>query len=115
VAIIAAHNHPSGQLKPSEQDLEATRRLSEAGEVIGICLLDHLIFNKKGYFSFRKEGCFPEDGDSGNDAFTGIKNVASEKPPRIFISENRLHYHLEDKDETGINGIFTGKPRTGKP
>jgi DNA repair protein RadC len=78
-AIIVAHNHPSGRLAPSEQDLEVTRTLSEAGEVMGINLLDHLIFSKKGYFSFRKEGCFPEAEDSENDAFTGIKNAADEK------------------------------------
>jgi DNA repair protein RadC len=79
VAVIVAHNHPSGQLKPSEQDLDVTRNLSEAGEIIGIHLLDHLIFNKKGYFSFRKEGCFQEDEDSEHDAFTGMKNVAEGK------------------------------------
>jgi DNA repair protein RadC len=77
-AIIVAHNHPSGRLTPSEQDIEVTRGLSGAGEVMGIRLLDHLVFSKKGYFSFRKEGCFPEDEDSRNDAFAGIKNAADE-------------------------------------
>jgi DNA repair protein RadC len=78
-AIIVCHNHPSGRLKPSEQDIEVTRKLSGAGEVMGIPLLDHLIFNKNGYFSFRKEGCFPEDEDSEDDAFTGIQGAADEK------------------------------------
>jgi DNA repair protein RadC len=79
VAVIVAHNHPSGQLKPSEQDLEVTRTLSGAGEVIGIPLLDHLIFTKKRYFSFRKEGCFPDAEGSEHDAFTGIKSAADEE------------------------------------
>jgi DNA repair protein RadC len=78
-AIIVCHNHPSGRLTPSEQDLEVTRNLSEAGEVMGIKLIDHLIFTKKGYFSFRKEGCFPEAEGLENDIFTGIKSAADEK------------------------------------
>jgi DNA repair protein RadC len=60
-AVIVCHNHPSGQLAPSEQDIEVTRNLSEAGEVVGIRLLDHLLFNKTGYFSFRKEGYLPSN------------------------------------------------------
>jgi len=44
-AIIIAHNHPSGNLRPSEDDLEITRRFEEAGTLLGIHLLDHLIFN----------------------------------------------------------------------
>jgi DNA repair protein RadC len=69
--VIVCHNHPSGNLAPSEQDLEITRNLSEAGEIVGIPLIDHLIFDKKGYFSFRKEGCFPEGGCSEEGAFKG--------------------------------------------
>jgi DNA repair protein RadC len=70
-AVIVCHNHPSGSLIPSEQDLEVTRTLSEAGEVVGIPLIDHLIFDKRGYFSLRKEGCFPEYGGSEDNAFKG--------------------------------------------
>jgi DNA repair protein RadC len=44
-AIIVAHNHPSGDLAPSREDLKVTRRLKEAGEVLGIPLLDHIIFH----------------------------------------------------------------------
>lgn len=51
-AIIAAHNHPSGGLKPSEDDISVTKRLKEAGEMLGITLLDHIIFNRNDYFSF---------------------------------------------------------------
>jgi DNA repair protein RadC len=50
--IIVAHNHPSGQLKPSNEDIKITEKLKDAGEVLGIKLLDHIIFNKKGYYSF---------------------------------------------------------------
>ena len=51
-AIICAHNHPSGNLKPSEEDLELTERLKKSGDILGIPLLDHIIFTGKKYLSF---------------------------------------------------------------
>ncbi len=51
-AIAIAHNHPSGHLEPSEEDKAVTRRLVEAGEILGIKVLDHVIFSSKGYYSF---------------------------------------------------------------
>ena len=47
-SLIAAHNHPSGSLEPSPEDIGITRRLIESGEIIGIKLLDHVIFSCKG-------------------------------------------------------------------
>ena len=55
-AIIVAHNHPSGSLKPSGEDFEITQRLKNAADILGIGFLDHLIFSGTGYFSFSKEG-----------------------------------------------------------
>jgi DNA repair protein RadC len=55
-AIIVAHNHPAGALEPSTADIEATRQLKAAGLVLGIPLLDHIIFNRTGYFSFLEAG-----------------------------------------------------------
>ncbi len=54
--IIVAHNHPAGSLEPSASDTEATRQLKQAGEILGIPLLDHIIFNRTGYFSFLESG-----------------------------------------------------------
>ena len=54
-AIIVAHNHPSGNLQPSEEDHEITRRLKAAADLLGISFLDHLIFSDFSYFSFRQE------------------------------------------------------------
>lgn len=51
-AIIAAHNHPTGDLMPSKEDREITKKLLTAAEVLGIRLLDHIIFNQKSYYSF---------------------------------------------------------------
>lgn len=54
-AIIIAHNHPSGNLKPSTSDKELTRRFKEGGKVLEITLADHLIFTDHGYMSFVDE------------------------------------------------------------
>lgn len=54
--IIVAHNHPAGSLDPSRSDAEATQQLKEAGEMMGIPLLDHIIFNRQGYYSFLESG-----------------------------------------------------------
>ena len=55
-AVIVAHNHPSGGLEPSPSDIAITAQLKAAGEVVGIELLDHIIFNRSGYFSFLEAG-----------------------------------------------------------
>jgi len=51
-AIIIAHNHPVGDLRPSNEDITVTKRIKEAASILGISLLDHIIFNSKGYYSF---------------------------------------------------------------
>ena len=53
--LILVHNHPSGDFLPSEQDITITRRLVEAGEIMGIPLLDHIIIAETGYYSFSEE------------------------------------------------------------
>ena len=55
-AVIFAHNHPSGDLKPSNSDLKIHEQLTEAGKILGIRVLDHIIVTKKGYFSFQEAG-----------------------------------------------------------
>lgn len=55
-AVIVAHNHPSGSLEPSPSDVEITAQLKAAGAVVGVSLLDHIIFNRTGYFSFLEAG-----------------------------------------------------------
>jgi DNA repair protein RadC len=54
--IVLCHNHPSGSPKPSKADIQLTRRLSEAGRVLEIPVLDHLIITDKIYYSFADEG-----------------------------------------------------------
>lgn len=54
--IIIAHNHPSGNLKPSREDIEITQKIKEAGKILNIQLLDHLIITQNSYFSFSDDG-----------------------------------------------------------
>ncbi|MBX2897750.1 MAG: DNA repair protein RadC [Cyclobacteriaceae bacterium] len=54
--VIVAHNHPSGNLKPSQSDIDLTRKLKEAGKFLEVQLLDHLIIANRNYFSFADEG-----------------------------------------------------------
>ena len=54
VSIIVAHSHPSGEVEPSEADLKTTSQLQKAGEILGITLLDHIIFSKEKYFSMKE-------------------------------------------------------------
>lgn len=55
-SIILCHNHPSGNLKPSEADQKITKIIKEAGRIMEIPLLDHLIITDEGFYSFADEG-----------------------------------------------------------
>jgi DNA repair protein RadC len=57
--IILAHNHPSGNVYPSSEDLASTSRLVQAGKLLNIPVLDHIIFSHDGYFSFIENGKIP--------------------------------------------------------
>lgn len=53
-SFIVVHNHPSGDTNPSDDDIQFTRHIHEAGEIMGIPLLDHVIVSESGYFSFKE-------------------------------------------------------------
>jgi DNA repair protein RadC len=57
-SIIIAHNHPSGDCTPSSDDIELTKRLVKAGEIIDITVLDHIIVSDTGYLSLKAKGLF---------------------------------------------------------
>lgn len=65
--IILVHNHPSGDPSPSAEDLKLTRQIVQAGQIIGIKLLDHIVLgrtgipNRKDYMSIRESGCVTFD------------------------------------------------------
>jgi DNA repair protein RadC len=54
-AVIFAHNHPSGDVTPSTEDIRATELLCAAGETLGITVLDHIVFSHRGYTSFEEQ------------------------------------------------------------
>lgn len=55
-AVILVHNHPSGVLDPSPDDIAVTNRMLAAGKILGIAVLDHIIVTRNGYFSFQEKG-----------------------------------------------------------
>jgi DNA repair protein RadC len=55
-SLILSHNHPSGNTRPSEADIQLTRKLKEGGLMLDIAVLDHLILTSEGYLSFADEG-----------------------------------------------------------
>jgi DNA repair protein RadC len=61
-AILVAHNHPSGSLEPSEQDIQLTRRLAQGAKLLGLRFLDHVIVTRTGHFSFETAGLVGRDG-----------------------------------------------------
>lgn len=54
-SVVLAHNHPSGDPEPSEDDLIITKRLTEVGKILGIEVIDHIIISKNGFFSFKEK------------------------------------------------------------
>jgi len=54
--LILSHNHPSGNLQPSQADIDLTRKIKDAGKLLEIQLLDHIILTSEGYYSFADEG-----------------------------------------------------------
>lgn len=56
--VVISHNHPSGNCSPSDEDIEVTKRLCEAGKILGIELVDHVIVSETGFYSLRDNGFF---------------------------------------------------------
>lgn len=61
-SLIIAHNHPSGNLQPSKEDIDITQKIVEAARILGLRLIDHIIFSKNGHFSFLESGRLHEYG-----------------------------------------------------
>jgi DNA repair protein RadC len=55
-SVVLAHNHPSGDLRPSAEDQKVTAQMKVAAETLGLKLLDHIIFTDDGYYSFQSDG-----------------------------------------------------------
>lgn len=68
-SIILVHNHVSGDPEPSNDDKQTTQRLTKAGDLLNIPVLDHVIIAEEGYFSFRKEGLMIAEARPAEDSF----------------------------------------------
>jgi DNA repair protein RadC len=68
-SIIVAHNHPSGEVDPSNEDTKVTKLLFEAGNILGITMLDHLIFAKGIFYSFRDSSVRPMTEGEGRGEY----------------------------------------------
>ena len=77
VAIILAHNHPSGNLKPSRQDMEITKQVKDAAQLMRITVIDHLILTDAGYYKF-----MPFDGQFRDNVIVQVKNGPIDFQPR---------------------------------
>ncbi len=58
VLVMFVHNHPSGDPEASEDDIKLTKRLAQAGEIMGVDVLDHIIICDKEFLSLKREGLF---------------------------------------------------------
>jgi DNA repair protein RadC len=65
-AVCVAHNHPSGELKPSQEDNEITWKLKAAANILSITFLDHIIFSAEGYYSYSREGWLEKQKETVN-------------------------------------------------
>lgn len=68
-AIICFHNHPSGRVTPSEDDLRVTRRLKLAGDLLNVKLADHIIIGRNDYYSFREHNEWEEGAEDEETDF----------------------------------------------
>lgn len=86
-SIIIAHNHPSGNLKPSDADIQLTKKIKESANVMDISVLDHVIVTKDGYYSF------------GDEGLLGFENI---------FQESELGFVISNKLKPNINKVIQG-------
>lgn len=110
VGIILAHNHPSGNTKPSQADLDLTRKIKEAASFMDIGVLDHLIITKDSYYSFADEGLLGVNEKKGFSESQKEFVMFVEKDLRMGYKHNKrsieaLAYSLKISDKTEIKEL----------
>ncbi|MFA7115282.1 MAG: JAB domain-containing protein, partial [Candidatus Omnitrophota bacterium] len=103
VSVLICHNHPSGDLNPSPEDLAVTKSLKEAGEMLGIPVVDHIIItglNRQDVYSFRAQGVLEAHGHYHTES------VLAERKP-AYDSKDKALDEITAKLEAGIKEIFT--------
>lgn len=109
-AIIAMHNHPSGSLRPSKEDIETTKRLIDAGNLIGIRVLDHIIISGDKYLSIFHDQNLKTDKKYNNT----VKDILGENSKRhleekYYIGQQIKLEHMEGEPQmrAGLKGKIT--------
>lgn len=87
-SIVVCHNHPSGKCYPSEEDVKTTRRLIKASEIIGIPLLDHIIFGVDSYYSFVENGRLFDDEEHDDESDRELEDFMEEAIDNVLCGED---------------------------
>ena len=110
--VIAVHNHPSGNLRPSEADIELTRQLYNIGKYHKVPLHDHLIITEKKFFSFREEGIIKKYSKEINplEAIEDYGKIMKhereiEKRKAMEVAKGMLLINIEPKAVSIITGL----------
>lgn len=111
-SIIIAHNHPSGNPKPSEEDIKMTHEIEYVGRIIGIKLLDHIIFTNNGYSSLRERSelsykDYSEKKELEKEALQFLENESKKNK-----AQDKINEELEDWRMRFIDKKFPGKEKT---
>ena len=100
VQMIVLHNHPSGNLTPSEEDIKTTERIAVCGRVLGIPVVDHIICAEHGYISMRSYGYEHLFNDSEND----LNKIRESETPVIRLPEDKDEDYSSLKISREVNG-----------
>jgi len=101
-SVILCHNHPSGDINPSAEDITITRRLKETGEILGISVLDHLIINginQNKMYSFKEKGVLEQVGDYIISNSDGIAVKEDKKEKKISVVEQLKNQSTISKEK----------------
>ena len=106
--IMLIHNHPSGNLTPSEEDIKTTERIAVCGRVLGIPVVDHIICAEHGYISMRSYGYEHLFNDSEND----LNKIRESETPVIRLPEDKDEDYSSLKISREVNGKEMDIPLT---
>lgn len=88
-AVIIVHNHPSGDPTPSEEDKKATQLIANAGDILGIRLIDHVIVGRESYYSFRANGLLEVNVNGGREGRKDFESAQAQDGTGKRPSEKR--------------------------
>jgi hypothetical protein len=107
VSMVIAHNHPSGNLKPSRADEQLTDKIKQGSSLIDVKLLDHIIVTKEGYYSFADEGLMGLDGLNNKEQFfvTAVERDLTTKKEHNKLSLEKLAASFGITDKTQVKEL----------